>query len=219
MWSRKGTVVDAFATPAPAASSTRTCTTSDGKSIAVTNARYAGTALGDPDLAGAIRIDARSVINTTDGVGTVEGRLRIDVASGGDTVAGFAAVYDHGKLAGLAVGRADDPRARLLANLSATFSTTTGFADGKLGATTGGSAVEVGPARCESTKQQAEKSEAKGTVSALSTNSITVAGLTCTIPPDMSARVNAAVKVGDRAEINCRLVNGQNTLTRLEKKR
>ena len=62
---------------ATSATSTKTCTTTDGKTIAVTNARYTGIAAGDPDLAGAIRVDARSVINTTDGVGIVEGRLRI----------------------------------------------------------------------------------------------------------------------------------------------
>jgi hypothetical protein len=206
-------------TAASASTSTRTCTTSDGKTIAVTNGRYAGTAAGDPDFAGPIRIDARSMINTTDNVGTVEGRLRIDVASGEDTVAHFAAVYDHGRLAGLAAGRAHDPHVKVLANLSAGFTAAGGFADGKLGGTTGGSAVELGPARCEPQKERAEKSEARGTVSALSQTSITVAGLTCAIPADMAQRVNAAVKVGDRAEIRCTFSNGQNTLVRLEKKR
>jgi hypothetical protein len=202
-----------------ASGTTRTCKTSDGKTIAVTNGRYTGTAAGDPDLAGAIRIDARSLINTTDDVGTVEGKLRIDVASGEDTVAHFSAVYDHGKLAGLAGGRAHEPNVKLLANLSAGFSAAGGFADGKLGGSTGGSAVELGPAKCEPTKARAEKSEAKGNVSALSDTSITVAGLTCAIPADMAQKVKEKVKVGDRAEIRCALTNGQNTLVKLEKKR
>jgi hypothetical protein len=202
-----------------ASAATRTCKTSDGKTITVTNGRYTGTAAGDPDLAGAIRIDARSLVNTTDDVGTVEGRLRIDVASGDDTVAHFSAVYDHGKLAGLAGGRAHEPDVKLLANLSATFTAAGGFADGKLGASTGGSAVELGPAKCEPTRAKAEKSEARGTVSAVSQTLITVAGLTCAIPPDMAQKVNEKIKAGDRAEIRCALVNGQNTLVRLEKKR
>lgn len=202
-----------------ASTATRSCTTSDGKTITVTNGRYTGMAAGDPDLAGAIRIDARSVVNTTDNVGTVEGKLRIDVASGEDTVAHFSAVYDHGTLAGLAAGHAQDPRVKLLANISAGFSAAGGFTGGKLGGTTGGSAVELGPARCEPTKAKAEKSEARGTVSALSQTSITVAGLTCAIPADMAQKVNEKVKVGDRAEIRCALTNGQNTLVRLEKKR
>jgi hypothetical protein len=100
---------------------TRSCKTSDGKTITVTNGRYTGIAAGDPDLAGAIRIDARSLI-TSDDVGTVEGKLRIDVASGEDTVAHFSAVYDHGKLAGLAGGHAHDPKVKLLGNISAGFS-------------------------------------------------------------------------------------------------
>jgi hypothetical protein len=199
---------------------TRTCTTDDGKAIAVTNARYSGTAAGDPDLAGAIRIDARSVINTTDDVGTVSGRLRIDVASGNDTVAGFTAVYDHGKLAGLASGHAHDPRVKLLASLSAGFGASTGFSDGKLGGgTAGGSAVELGPTRCRPTKTPPEKSEARGTVTALSQTSITVAGLTCAVPADQAQKVTSLVKVGDRAELRCALASGVNTLVKIQKRR
>jgi hypothetical protein len=206
-------------TATSASVTTRTCTTSDGKTIAVTNGRYTGAATGDADLTGPIRIDARSLVDTTDGFGTVEGKLRIDVASGEDTVAHFSAVYDHGGLAGLAGGRAHEPNVKLLANLSATFSAAGGFVDGKLGATTGGSAVELGPAKCEPTRAKAEKSEARGTVSAVSQTSITVAGLTCAIPSDLAQKVNEKVKVGDRAEIRCALANGQNTLVKLEKKR
>jgi hypothetical protein len=55
---------------------TRTCTTSDGKTLVATNGTYTGTASGDADLTGPARINARSVVNTTDGVGVVSGRLR-----------------------------------------------------------------------------------------------------------------------------------------------
>jgi hypothetical protein len=198
--------------------STRTCTTTDGKSLSITYAWYTGAASGDPDLTGQIRLRARSVINTTDGVGVVDGSLRIHVASGRDTTAGYALVYDHGNVAGLAVGRAHDPSARLVANLSAGFSAAGGFTGGKLGGgTSGGSAVEVGPGRCAPAAKP-EKSEARGTISALSASSITVAGLTCAIPGDKSADVNAKFKVNDRAEIHCSLVSGQTTLTKIEKR-
>jgi hypothetical protein len=40
---------------------------------------------------------------------------------------------------------------------------------------------------------------------------ITVAGLTCSVPPSLAAKV-ATFKVGDRAEIHCALTNGTNTL-------
>ncbi len=193
--------------------STRTCTTADAKTITITNGKYTGTATGDPDLTGALTITARSVINTTDGVGVVDGRFRIDVSGGRDTVANYSAVYSGGAIAGLASGAAHDPGARLLANLSAGFDAASGFTGGKLGnGTAGGAAVELSGAKCASSKSKPEKSEARGTVSALSVSSITVAGLTCAIAPNDSAAVNAKLKVNDRAEIHCSLVNGVNTL-------
>ena len=84
--------------------STRTCTTTDGKSITITNGRYTGTASGDPDLTGAITLSARSVINTTDNVGVVDGQFRIDVSGGHDTFANYSAVYAGGNIAGFASG-------------------------------------------------------------------------------------------------------------------
>src|SRR5256885_8427891 len=155
-------------TATAATTSTRTCTTTTGKAIVVTDGKYTGAAAGDdPDLTGAITLRARSTVNTTDGVGVVDGRLRIDVASGGDTEADYAAVYDHGNIAGLAVGRAHDPSAKLIANLSAGFAAATGFTTGKLGGTTvGGSAVELSSAGgCKPSETKPEKSEARGTIS------------------------------------------------------
>ena len=199
--------------------STRTCTTSDGKAIVVTNGKYTGAAAGDPDLTGPITLRAHSVINTTDSVGVVDGSFKIDVAAGRDTTASYSAVYDHGTIAGLSVGRAHDPSARLVANLSATFAAATGFTGGKLGGgTASGSAVELGSGSCKASHTKPEKSQARGTISALSSSSITVAGLTCMVPADKSAQVTAKFKTGDRAEIHCDLAGGQNTLTRIEKR-
>jgi hypothetical protein len=199
--------------------SSKTCTTTDGKTIVVTDGKYTGVAAGDPDLTGPITLRARSVVNTTDNVGSVDGRFSIDVANGRNTDAVYSAVYDHGAIAGLAVGKAHQPNGKLIANLSATFSAASGFSGAKLGGgTSGGSAVEVGPGSCKPSGPTSEKSEAHGTVSALSTTSITVAGLTCAIPADKSADVNAKLKTGDRAEIRCSLVSGTNTLTKFEKK-
>jgi hypothetical protein len=199
--------------------SSKTCTTTDGKTIVVTDGKYTGVAAGDPDLTGPITLRARSVVNTTDNVGSVDGRFSIDVANGRNTDAVYSAVYDHGAIAGLAVGKAHQPNGKLIANLSATFSAASGFSGAKLGGgTSGGSAVEVGPGSCKPSGPTSEKSEAHGTVSALSTTSITVAGLTCAIPADKSADVNAKLKTGDTAEIRCSLVSGTNTLTKFEKK-
>jgi hypothetical protein len=201
-------------TATSAQTSTRTCTTQDGKSLSITDGKYTGTASGDPDLTGNITIRARSVINTTDNVGTVDGSFKIDVANGKDTQAAYSAVYDGGSLAGLAGGRAHDSNGRLLANMSATFAAATGFTNGKIGGgTAGGSAVEVGPGSCKSTAPTKEHSEARGTISAISASSITVAGLTCAIPSDKSADVNSKYKQNDVVSIRCELQNGTNTLT------
>jgi hypothetical protein len=202
-----------------ASTSTRTCTTTDGKTVVVTDGRYTGAASGSPDLTGPITLNTRSVINSSDDIGLVNGRLKIDVAGGHDTNASYTAVYDHGTLVGLATGKAHNPSVRLIANLSASFSATAGFSSGKLGGSTpGGSAVEVGYGKCKTDRTVAQRSEARGTISALSPTSITVAGLTCAIPSDRSAGVNAKFKTGDVAAIHCALVGTQNTLTKIDGK-
>jgi len=195
---------------------TRTCTTPDNKTLVSTTGIYTGTSSGDPDLTGAATLRAHSLINTTDGVGTVSGSLKIDVASGRDTEANFTSVYSGGSIAGLAVGRAHDPAAQLIANLSAAFSATGGFTGGKLGASAGGAAVELAPGACRPAKPVKQESSARGTVSAASATSVTVAGLTCTVPANLAAKV-AQFTVGSHAEIHCLLLNGANTLTRIDK--
>ena len=197
---------------------TRTCTTTDGKTLVSTNGLYTGTATGDADLTGNATVRASSLINTTDNIGVVSGTLKIDVASGRDTQAQFNAVYSGGAIAGLATGHAHDPAAKLVANLSAGFTGSGGFTSGKIGGgTTGGAAVELGPGRCQSTKPVNERSEAKGIISAVSSSSITVAGLTCAVPANLQAKV-AGLAVNGRAEIKCSLINAVNTLTRVEAK-
>src|SRR4051812_22247230 len=86
-------VAGAFSTGTPSQFRTRSCTTADGKTLVATEGVYTGNATGDADFTGPIRLRARSLVNTTDGVGVVSGTLRIDVASGGDTVAHFDSVY------------------------------------------------------------------------------------------------------------------------------
>ena len=197
-----------------ASTSSRTCTTTDDKTIVVTDGKYTGTATGDPDLTGPITLRARSVINTTDNVGVVSGSLRIDQTPGGNTSANYSAVYDHGTIAGLATGRAHGPSAGLVANLSATSRPRRASRRqarrrhlGRLGGRAGTAA------RASRRSPTPEKSEAHGTISALSATSITVAGLTCAIPSDKSAAVNAKFKQNDVAQIRCSLVSGVNTLT------
>ena len=189
-----------------------TCTTSDNKTIVVSSAKYTGSATGSADLTGAIAISARSVVNTTDKVGTVSGQLR-----SGNIRAAFSAVYDNGAISGLAVGHAK--AASVLANLSATFDPATGFTNGKLGGgTAGGSAVEVGRSSCKASSATHERSSARGAISAISSSSVTVAGLTCAIPTDQSSDVTSKYHSGDAVEIQCSYANGATTLTRISAK-
>jgi hypothetical protein len=207
-------VAGTFAATTASNVQTQTCTTSDGKTIAATRATYTGAAAGAAGLTGVATLKVHALINTTDDVGVVSGNLKIDTAADKNTAAQFNAVYDHGKLAGLASGHAQP--SRLLANLSAGYSAAGGFTDGKLGGSVGGSAVLLGPGKCESVKK--ESSSAHGAVSAVSTTSITVAGLTCDVPASLATQV-ADVKVNDRIEIRCNLVSGTNTLAKVGKKK
>jgi hypothetical protein len=214
------TVSGTFTATSVSNSKTQTCTNADG-TFTFTNARYAGMATSsEPGLNGPIALQVRSAINTTKNVGTVDGTLRIDPASGRRTEAHFSAVFVGGQLSGLAAGHAQDPYSRLLANLSAGFSPTGGFSNGHLGGTSGGGAVETQPGRCRTPKPVKERSEARGTISALSATSITVGGLTCTVPADARLAAQLAkVKLGGQARIHCMLVNGQNTLTSISGKK
>jgi hypothetical protein len=192
---------------------TRTCTTSDGKAIAVTRATYTGTAAGAADLAGPVTLKVRSLINTTDNVGAVSGSFSIDTAADKNTRGEFSAVYDHGNIAGLASGRGQDHSVQVLANLSAGFTAAGGFTGGKLGGgTAGGAAITLGPGKCAS--EQHDSSSARGAVTAVSASSITVAGLTCAVPASFATQIGA-VKVGDQTQIRCNLVSGTNTLVKL----
>jgi hypothetical protein len=206
-------VVAATFTANAGSTTSRTCTTSDNKTIVVTDAKYTGAATGDADLTGPITLRARSVVNTTDGVGTVNGNLRID-AAGKDTQASYSTVFDHGTIAGLAAGRSHESKTGLVANLSATFDPATGFTNGKLGGgTTGGSAVEVGTGGCKPAQETHQQSSARGPILTLSATSITVAGLTCNIPSDKSADILAKFHQNDAVEIRCAFANNANTLT------
>lgn len=207
------------ATTVSGKSDTRTCTTADGKSLASTRATYTGTASGPSDLTGAVKIDASSMINTTDNVGEVDGHLTITPGSGSaKTDLHFTGVYDGGVLTGLASGRSATHGVQLYANLSSGFTTLGGFTGGKIGGTSGGSAVEVATAHCSSTKPVKENTTADGTITALSATSITVAGLTCAVPASLAAKV-ATFKVTGRAHVECSLVSGASTLTKIEAKK
>jgi len=207
-------VAGSFTATAVSGSQTHSCTTSAGKAIAETKATYTGTASGSPDLTGAATIAARSTIDTTDGLGVVNGTLKV-----GKTEAHFSAVYDHGAIAGTASGHAATPHVQLLANVSATFSTTAGFTGGKIGGTSGGSAVELGPGGCGEAKTPPQKTvKADGPITAVTAGSITVGHLTCTVPTSLAITVATSYPAGTRVEIRCSNVAGTKTLVSIKKK-
>jgi len=194
---------------------TNTCTATDG-TYETTRANYTGTATStESTLNGTASVSAKSVINTTTGFGTVNGKLRIDTADGKHTVAEFDAVFSHGHIAGLAEGGGSEHSwNKLVANLSADYSAAGGFANGKLGGTTGGDAVLVSSGGCKpASSSKPDTIEVHGTITAVSATSITAAGVTCAVPTTIST---SALHIGDRVELKCTVSGGTNTLSKVE---
>ncbi|MER3487898.1 MAG: hypothetical protein C4307_03780 [Chloroflexota bacterium] len=196
--------------------SSRTCTNTDGTWVD-TRARYTGISTSaNPDLSGPLTLRARSLINTTKNLGLIEARGQVDVSSGPDTVIRLDGVYAGGKVSGLLVGRGHAPSVRLVGDVSSDFGASTGFANGKIGGTdAGGAAVALERGPCPG--PLAETVKAKGKVDAVSSISITVAGVTCEVPAELSSQVSG-LTVGDQAEIRCRRQDGKLVLVKVEKK-
>jgi hypothetical protein len=114
----------------------RTCEGSDG-TYKITHAVLEGEVVStsDPVLAGKLRLQLKSVYNTTDGLGWVAGKAQIrNEGADPDTRAraSFRAVNVGGELEGMFVGGAGAPHWKLLANFSATLSDS-GVTSGQIG--------------------------------------------------------------------------------------
>jgi hypothetical protein len=200
---------------------TASCTGADG-TYERTRATYTGTSTSsEPTLNGPLRIEVESLVNTTTGIGVVSGRFAV---GGGwtRTHAGFDAVLTGTALAGLAKGgNHGRPHAGLVGNVSAAFSTAGGFTDGKLGGgTTGGNAVMILRGGCKpGHAPKPEKVEARGAITAISTSppSITVAGITCSVPADLQSKVSG-LQVGQSVKIKCTVAGGVNTLVDIDRR-
>ena len=122
------------------------CTISDGKTLVTARARYSGVAAGDGTLPGQSRL-MRGSSRTRPTASVWSTASSAQVATGGETGARFTEV---GRSASLSDSRGPtgEPHAKLFANFSSGFVPATGFTGGKIGATDGGSAVEVGPGKC-----------------------------------------------------------------------
>ncbi len=197
---------------------TATCTGDDGGAYEKSRGTYTGTADStEASLKGNATIEATSLINTTTKIGIVSGDLRIETADGGRTKAHFDGVFVDGKLVGLAAGRSrhnsDTGNVTLLANFSADYAATTGFANGKVGTDVSGGAVLITRSGCKPAEaSKPDHITASGKVTAVSDTSITVAGVTCAVPESLKTTV-AQLKVDDVTTIECDVVSGANTLT------
>jgi hypothetical protein len=194
---------------------TSTCVGADG-SYARSSARYTGAAVStEPSLNGSARIDASSFVNTTTGVGTVSGSARIDTADGRHTSFGFEGVLTHGSVVGLAEGRAGRGDVKLLANFSANYSAAGGFGNGMLGGTAAGDAVLITQGGCKPPKPpKPEHVKAHGAITNVTPTTISVAGVTCNVPPNLQGAVGK-LKSTDVVTIECDVVSGAGTLTKV----
>ena len=120
-------VAGAFTATTASRVETRTCTTTEGKTLVTTSGIYTGTAAGDADLTGAATLRATSLINTTDNIGLVSGSLRIDVARAATRRRSSKPCTAAGRSPALLQAVHMILRHTLVANLSAGFSGTGGI--------------------------------------------------------------------------------------------
>lgn len=214
-------VAGTFSATQVSSSKTWTCT-NDAGTWSRTIATYSGSSAGDGDLAGPLKLRVETVLNESKDVGLVEGQLRID-ASGRDTFAHFTGVYQGGKVVGLANGKAREPYARLIANVSASFSPTSGFTNGRLGGgTEGGAAIEVVNGACKPVTPQRAIVRWNGSVVAASSTSLTVRSgdrqLTAKVPASLAVRT-AALHPGDKVAIVAARIDDEYVLVVVRERR
>ena len=210
---------------------TRTCTGGDGKSFTITDARFTGTAdFTNPasELDGPLSVHVRSTVDNGSHLGVVEGSLK--VKDDDTTLKGkFVGTLDAaGKFSGFLTGSARGNHATVVGTLSGTFAANTGFAapGASLGAapTSAAFAVIAGPVCKKAKAPNGQKSEFKGTISALNAGppaTIAVAGkgpstATCTL--DGSSPSTSGFAVGDKVEMKCEYISPTWFLRKLEKK-
>ena len=115
-----------------------TCSVTGGDTFQATIATYTGASLSsDPRLAGALRIRAWSLVDTTNGVGHVFGQFHIKGA-GTRAHGTLNAALADGKASGIARGYVRHQWGRIVASLGSDFSPNTGFSTGSLGGSTTG---------------------------------------------------------------------------------
>ena len=124
-----------------------TCTGADG-TYTRTKATYTGNSVSsDARLNGTLTVKARTLYNSTTGLGVVQGRFRVDNADG-HTAGKLMAVDSAGSLDGFVGGWSMGPHAGLVGSLTATFDPATGFSEGQLGTGSSTNAAVFVSGRC-----------------------------------------------------------------------
>jgi hypothetical protein len=202
----------------------RTCSGPAGMLTAMTIDAKGTATSADAVLNGPAHLVLRSVIDNAKGAGTVTGSLRIDVASGRDTIARFDGVYANGKVQGLLKGATRGQLSKIVANGAWSYNPATGqLTSVKIGQTdAGGGAVLVQPGTCVATPNTAQRVDVRGQVTAITPQQITVANVTCAFPAGAAGGkkplpgIAAGVRVGTRVQMACIFKDQQLVLEQLK---
>jgi hypothetical protein len=204
-------------------SNTHTCTGADG-AYEITQAVYAGEAdSANAALDGPIRIRVHSVYNTTEKLGWLEGWVH-STEDGSRTFGHIAAVNSNGTLDGFLTGRVSLPHMRLFGGLSAGWTQTGGFTNGKLGTGTSTDVALIAGRPCTGKGPgSAVKLTVHGTIESLSPTTIAVKPLdgtatqTCAVT-NKSPNTSRFAQ-NDKVVMHCATIGGTLTLTRLHKEK
>ena len=127
-------VTASFAAGTVAHAHTINCTGADG-SYRETTATYTGTsASSNTALDGPLVVKAHSVVDTTSGLGWVDGTFKVKGGDGKGNLEGtIRATVVNGKLGGSVTGDLDNPNGKLVSTVAGDFDQAGGFTNGSLG--------------------------------------------------------------------------------------
>lgn len=210
-----------FTATTAARAETRACTGVDG-AYEIVKATYAGTATSaESSLTGPVELKVTSVYNTTAKIGWLEGRLKIGEGESRSN-AKLWAVNTNGALDGFVYGEAGHRDSALLGSLTAGWTSSGGFTDGKLGTGSSTNAAVLAGKPCTGKPVGSSvRLTVKGTVDAVSDTSISVqprdggAVQTCAIG---ATSERPAVVKGDSVEMLCAQIGSAWVLVKAKKR-
>ena len=202
----------------------RTCTGPDG-TYEIVKGHYEGQAVSTQSaLNGPIVLKVSTVYNKTEQIGWMTGLLQIR-ATGHSTQARLVGTLTQGSgdtriVDGFVDGRAGGHGANVFGNVTASFTGTGGFTGGKIGEGGANAALLAGRV-C--TDKPTSSLHVEGQIEALTSSEITVRPKNGSTPTICQIRAGTSpstrnLRVGDRVEMRCGLVEGAMTLLKVTKK-